>query len=45
MLLNAPECQLTTPVVRKIMLCFWVSRVFENRVEEETLNKNSNLFL
>lgn len=46
MLLNVPERQLITPMVRKITLRFWVSRIFKtNRKEEETLNKNSNLFL
>lgn len=45
MLLSAPERQLITPVVRKTTLCLWVSRIFKiNRKEEETLNKNRNLF-
>lgn len=46
MLLNVPDRQLISPMVRKITLRFWVSQIFKtNRKEEETLNKNSNLFL
>lgn len=46
MLLNSAECQLITPVVRKIMLRFWVPRIFENKWSEgKELKKNNQLCL
>lgn len=46
MLLNSPECRLITPVVRKIMLLFWVSRSFEDKSSGgKELRQHSHFFL